>query len=117
MQFHEIENLIIQIVQEAGGKCLLPYQVFTRLKQRDPSLGNRIESSYPTQPGNPAMGEGAGIYYSPASFVAHALNHFTSKYPELDKQWLDTIDIEVEGIIPGNKEGTSIWAWRSSNQT
>jgi PPE-repeat protein len=117
MQFHEIENLIVKILQEAKGMYLLPYQVFTRLKQRDPSLGARIESAYPTQPGKPTMGEGAGIYYSPASFVAHALNHFTNKYPEIYKQWFDTIDIEVEGIIPGNKEGTSIWAWRPSDLT
>lgn len=113
MQYLEIENEIIRIVQEAEGKYLLPYQIFSRLRQRDSILGNRIESSYPTQPPNPAMGEGAGIYYSPASFVAHALNYFTNKYSELDKQWFDTIDIKVEGIIPGNKEGTSIWAWRS----
>jgi hypothetical protein len=59
------------------------------------------------------MGEGAGIYYSPASFIAHALDHFQrhSSYPEIDKRWFDSIDIKVEGIIPGNKEGTSIWAW------
>ena len=63
------------------------------------------------------MGEGAGIYYSPASFIAHALNHFYNgdNYPQIDKRWFDTIDIQVEGITPGNKEGTSIWAWTPDN--
>lgn len=113
MHFHEVENLVVDILQDADGQYLLPYQIFTRLKDRDPVLGQRIENEYPVQTGNPPMGEGAGIYYSPASFIAHALDHFqkSSNYPQIDKRWFDTIDIKVEGIIPGNKEGTSIWAW------
>jgi hypothetical protein len=113
MHFRDVENLVIQIIQDADGKYLFPYQIFTRLKNRDPALGQRIENEYPVQPGNPTMGEGAGIYYSPASFIAHALDHFqrSGSYPEIDKRWFDSIDVEVEGIIPGNKEGTSIWAW------
>jgi len=113
MHFHEIENLVIDILQNADGKYLLPYQIFMRLMNIDPLLGQRIEAEYPVQPGNPTMGEGAGIYYSPASFVAQALNYFynSNNYRLLNKQWFDAIDIEIEGIIPGNKEGTSIWAW------
>jgi len=117
MHFSDIENLIMNILQDAGGKYLLPYQIFTRLRDRDPVLGQRIENEYPVQAGNPPMGEGAGIYYSPASFIAHALNHFYNgdNYPQIDKRWFDTIDIQVEGITPGNKEGTSIWAWTPDN--
>ena len=113
MHFHEIENSVIDILQNADGKYLLPYQIFMRLMSGDPLLGQRIKAEYPVQPGNPTMGEGAGIYYSPASFVAHALSYFnnSNSYPLLDKRWFDGIDIEIEGIIPGNKEGTSIWAW------
>ncbi len=113
MQFREIETIAIDILRDANGKYLLPYQIFNRLKERDPALGQRIELEYPVRPGNPTMGEGAGIYYSPASFVAQALNHFhtTGSYTALSKAWFDTIDIKIEGIIPGNKEGTSIWAW------
>ena len=114
MEFHEIEHVVLEVLRETGGQYLLPYQVFTRLKERDPSLGQRIEREYPVQPGNPPMGEGAGIYYSPASFVAHALNHFRlnqNHRRHLDKRWLDTSGVEITGIVPGNKEGTSIWAW------
>lgn len=113
MQFRDIETTVIDILQAASGKYLLPYQIFNRLKDRNPALGQRIEADYPVQAGNPPMGEGAGIYYSPASFVAHALNHFHSSgsYASLSKAWFDAIDIKVEGIIPGNKEATSIWAW------
>jgi len=113
MQFHEVEQIVIEILQEARGKYLLPYQIFTRLTARDPVLGQRIEAEYPVQAGRPTMGEGAGVYYSPASFVAHALNNFYSSrnYRLLDKRWFDTIDIKIENIVPGCKEGTSIWAW------
>jgi len=113
MQFQEIENIVITIVQSASGKYLLPYQIFTRLFKIDPVLGQRIENAYPAPPGNPNMGEGAGTYYSPASFVAQSLEHFrtSGNYPLLDKRWFDSIDIEIEDIVPGNKEGTSIWAW------
>ena len=113
MHYPEIETVVIEILQNANGKYLLPYQIFMRLLNINPTLGQRIERTYPVQSGNPPMGEGAGIYYSPASFVAHALNHFHrhGEYPLLDKRWFDSIDIEIEGIIPGNKEGTSIWAW------
>ena len=115
MQFSEVENLIVDILQEVAGKYLLPYQIFTRLKDRDPVLGQRIENEYPVRSGNPLMGKGAGIYYSPASFIAHALDYFhrSNNYPQIDKKWFDTIDIKVEGITPGNKEGTSIWTWES----
>ena len=113
MQFNQVENLVVSILRNADGQYLLAYQIFSRLKDRDPALGQKIENEYPVQTGNPRMGEGAGIYYSPASFIANALDHFqkSGNYPQIDKRWFDTTDIEVEGIIPGNKEGTSIWAW------
>ena len=113
MHFRDVENLVIDILRNAGGKYLLPYQIFTRLKDRDPVLGQRVEDKYGVQTGNPTMGKGAGIYYSPASFIAHALDHFqrSSNYHQIDKRWFDSSDIQVEGIIPGNKEETSIWAW------
>jgi hypothetical protein len=113
MHFHEVEALVTRILQNANGQYLFPYQIFTRLKDLDPALGQRIENEYPVRTGNPTMGEGAGIYYSPASFIAHALNHFrnSNRYPTLDKRWFDSNGIDIEGIIPGNKEGTSIWAW------
>lgn len=114
MHFNEIEEITIEILQQASGRFLLPYQIFNRIMSQDPALGQRIQQEYPVQTGNPTMGEGAGIYYSPASFVAHAVNHFHNNnevYPLIEKRWLDTSDIEIEGIIPSSQEGTSIWAW------
>jgi len=114
MQFNQIETITIKILQDADEKFLFPYQIFNRIKQRNPSLGGQIEAAYPTKSGNPIMGEGAGIYYSAASFVAHALNNFKNSHAEIQKEWFDSNDIEIEGIVPGNKEATSIWAWKES---
>ncbi len=114
MHFSEVENIVIQILQAADGKYLFPYQIVTRLSERDSMLGQTIENEYPVRTGNPSMGQGAGIYYSPASFIAHALNNFftSGKYQQsLDKRWFDSNGINIEGIVPGNLEGTSIWAW------
>jgi hypothetical protein len=113
MHFNEVENLILDILQNNNGRYLFPYQIFTRLQEIDPALGQRIRNEYPVQTGNNPMGEGAGIYYSPASFISHALNHlFTSQnYNELDKRWFDSNGLKIDGIVPGNKESTSIWAW------
>jgi len=110
MEFRQIETATIKILQDAKGSFLFPYQIFNRIKNNNPSLGKQIEDAYSTEPGKPIMGEGAGIYYSAASFVAHALNNFKNNY--IKKEWVDSNDIKIEGIIPGSKEGTSIWAWQ-----
>lgn len=115
MEFKQIETVTIQILQDAEGSFLFPYQIFNRIKQENAVLGEQIETAYPSEPDRPIMGEGAGIYYSPASFVAHALNKFKDNHPEIQKERFDANDIEIEGIIPGNKEGTSIWAWQTGH--
>ena len=111
MEFKQIETVTIQILQDAEGKFLFPYQIFNRIKNSNSSLGKQIEEAYSTEPDKPIMGEGAGIYYSAASFVAKALNNFKNTHSEIKKERFDSNDIKVEGIIPGSKEGTSIWAW------
>ena len=114
MEFKQIEAVAIQILQDAQGNFLFPYQIFNRIKQENTALGEQIENAYPTEADKPIMGEGAGIYFSVASFVAHALNKFRHSHPQIKKECFDTKYIEVEGIIPGNKEGTSIWAWKET---
>jgi len=114
MEFKQIETVTIQILQDAQGNFLFPYQIFNRIKQENSVLGEQIENAYPTESDKPIMGEGSGIYYFAASFVAHALSKFKGSHPEIKKEWFDANDIEVEGIIPGSKEGTSIWAWKET---
>ena len=114
MQFNQIEAITIRILQNADERFLFPYQIFNRIRQLDPPLSKQIEAAYATKPGNPPMGEGAGVYYSAASFVSKALNKFKNKYPEIKKEWVDSNDIKIEGIIAGNKDSTSIWAWKDT---
>jgi hypothetical protein len=114
MQFKQIEEITIKILKDGKERFLFPYQIFNRIKKLDPSLSKLIIAAY-TKPGNPDMGEGAGIYYSAASFVSKALNKFKDKYPEIKKEWVDSNDIKIEGSIAGNKESCSIWAWKKTN--
>lgn len=118
MQFNQIEELVIEILQEANQSFLFPYQIFKRIKQRNPSLGTQIENTYPAAtPDRPIMGKGAGSKYSPASFVAHALNSFCDHRPQLRKEWLDATDIVIEDISASGEDGMSIWAWNNGAET
>jgi hypothetical protein len=108
MQVSKIEDISLRILHDAHGRFLFPYQVFMRIREIDPSLASRIETAYPREPGNPSMG--------PASFVAHALSMFAKNHPEVRQEWLDTTHIEIEGILSGNQEATSIWAWEDRYQ-
>ena len=108
MQFNDIKDISFRILHEAHGRFLFPYQIFMRIKEIDPSLAGQIETAYPPEPGNPIMG--------PASFIAHALDALAKDYSQFKQEWLDTTEIEIEGIIPGNQEATSIWAWEERYQ-
>jgi hypothetical protein len=114
MQFKQIEAITIKILQDADERFLFPYQIFNRIIELDPSLSRKIKTAYATKPGNPPMGEGAGIYYSAASFVSKALNKFKDTHPEIKKEWVDSYDIKIEGIVAGNKDSCSIWAWKET---
>jgi len=96
MHFKEIENIVIQILQEAEGKFLLPYQIFEKIRIKNTALAQRIENEYPSAPGKPSMGAGAGIYYSPASFIAHALDSFKENQSEIKKEWFESSDISIK---------------------
>ncbi len=108
MHFNEIDAVLIEVLRESGGHFLFPYQIFNRIKKRDAPLAARIEAEYSAQ-----MGAGAGVYYSPASFVSHALEHINPKYPqELRKVWFDvTPDMQIESVEPGNPT-IAAWAWQ-----
>ncbi|KPK95565.1 hypothetical protein AMJ80_04865 [bacterium SM23_31] len=114
MHFKQIESIIIEILQEADGRFLLPYQIFEKIRVKDQALAQHIENEYPSAAGRPPMGAGAGIYYSPASFIAHALDSFMKVRTEITKEWLVTSDISIKEVQPGSEEGVSIWAWKET---
>ena len=116
MKFNEIQDEVYRILQEADGRFRTAYQICTKIMDLYPPLWRRLREEYPSLLGQPPMGEGAGIYYSPASFVAHALNYFFDRDTNnIMKSWFDSKNITFEGTEPGFKGGwISIWAWRPS---
>ena len=114
MEFIEAQNEVYQILQEANVRFRTAYQICTRIEEFNPRLRRRLLEKYPSAPGKPSMGEGAGIYYSPASFIAHALDYFFERDANnVMKAWFDSKNVNFEGIKPGFKGGwISIWAWR-----
>jgi len=111
MKYAEIQATVIQILQEQQGKYLLAYQIFKRIERENPTLAAQLLEAYPSEPGRPAMGKNAGIYYSAATFIAKALNHFKHSNPNIGKAFLTSEDIQNEEILAGDPKGLSIWAW------
>jgi hypothetical protein len=111
MEYNEVRNEVYRVLQEGDGKFRTAYQICTKL---EPALWRRLIEEYPSAPGQPPMGKGAGIYYSPAGFIAHALDYFYDRdHNSIMKAWFDSKNIVFEGIEPGFEGGwISIWAWR-----
>lgn len=112
MNFEEIKTEVIKILKESEGDYLFPYQIFKKIENRNLELSKKLRDEYPVELGNPIMGEGAGIKYSVATFIAKAMSKFKETEPRIVNAWFDPSDINIDGIVPGNKETVSIWAWK-----
>lgn len=109
MEFKEIQEPLVAVLQHGNGMYRTAYQIFVNLRQE---TKDRLTQEYPVVPGRPLMGEGAGIYYSPASFIAHALAHSAKSNTRIKQECIDTRNVQFEGYPPGFKGTTSIWAWK-----
>jgi len=114
MEFNEVQTELYRILQEADGRFRTPYQICIRIQEENPDLWALLLRAYPSVEGQPPMGAGSGTYYSPASFVSHALDYFfQNDLGDIIKAWFDSKNIIFENIEPGFKGGwISIWAWR-----
>ncbi|HPO16038.1 MAG TPA: hypothetical protein PLI09_21555 [Candidatus Hydrogenedentes bacterium] len=112
MEYPEIQDVVLDIVQSAEGRFLLPYQIYKEIQRTNPELAQRLEQAYPVTPGNPIMGRNAGIYYSPASFIAHALDYYLQHGENIRKEWINPRDVFIDEIKAGNEKALSIWASR-----
>jgi hypothetical protein len=109
VEFQEIQEELFSVLQQGAGMFRTPYQIFVRLGQ---GTRDRLTREYPVAQGSPIMGEGAGIYYSPASFISHALDYFKEHNIHIAKGYIDSENVTFEGYAPGFRGNISIWAWR-----
>lgn len=108
MKFEDIRVELVNVLQQGNGMFRTAYQIFVNLET---ATRDRLTREYPVVAGRPLMGAGAGIYYSPASFIAHALEYFARVDKRIVQRSIDTQNVRFEGYEPGFRGTTSIWAW------
>jgi len=114
MKFKEIINEVVEILARCEGNFITAYQICQKIERAHPDLWQRITIAYPSTDPNRAMGEGTGNYYSPASFVSHALKHQTTNNPRIVQEVLSCEGVLFGDVAPGftgNK--ITIWALRA----
>jgi len=109
MEFIEIQDELLNVLRQGNGMFRTAYQIFANLSQ---VTRDRLTQEYPVIAGRPLMGAGAGIYYSPASFISHALEYFSKSNNHIVKGYIDSLNVKFEGYEPGFSGGISIWAWQ-----
>lgn len=92
MNYEEIRNEVVQILQSANGRFLTAYQICQKLQVSAPPLWTALVNKYPSENIAKPMGEGTGHQYSPASFIANALKHFNGNQmiQNLRQEYLDS---------------------------
>jgi hypothetical protein len=110
MHFEEVQVAVVEILRAAKGHFLSAYQICHRLKANEPELWARLVAEYPSVHPDIPMGEGTGKPYSPASFIANALNSFKGD-PLLQKELFDCEGISFGATDPGaTVNSVGIWA-------
>ncbi|QBJ32298.1 hypothetical protein [Hafnia alvei] len=115
MKLSHCENELIKIIKNERGYFLSSYQICTFLGNVHPELWKQIQSEYGTSEGSSDMGAGAGQHYSPASYIAHSLEHLSKSYPQIRKEYFSCKGVTFESgrIEPGYTGNTlTIWAWQ-----
>ncbi|MGD0276623.1 MAG: hypothetical protein ABSB79_11345 [Syntrophales bacterium] len=112
MQHNEIRNITLEILQEAkDGRFISAYQIFERIKAKDPKLAMKIEATYSPEKGEPPTIAGSDEHFTIAVFIANALTDFQKSHEEIKQEWLEAMDIMIGGIQPSGPKIT-IWAWK-----
>ncbi|MGD0274726.1 MAG: hypothetical protein ABSB79_01515 [Syntrophales bacterium] len=84
MQHDEIKNVTLEILQEADdGRFFSTYQVFERIKEKDPDLAKKIETAYSVEKGEPPVVAGSDEHYTIAVFIANTLIDFQKSYEKI----------------------------------
>jgi len=120
MNFDDVKDAVVTILQAAEGRFLTAYQICDRIEESVPQLWEQLKNEYPSVHAHTPMGEGTGKKYSPATFVASALNYFgeKKKVADLKQEKFECKGVSFDGIAPGfTGNVVGIWAIQGSNQT
>lgn len=115
MNLNHCEAELIQIIKKENGLFLSSYQICQSLGDAYSALWQQIQSEYGTEDGSAEMGTGAGKHYSPASYVAHSLEHLRKLHPQIKKEYFRCKGVTFESgrIEPGYTGNIlTIWAWQ-----
>jgi hypothetical protein len=115
MHFIDFKSEIVQAVISAQGRFITAYQVCQILEHDHPDQWRRLVEAYPSADPDTPMGEGTGSQYSPATFVARALTHFTNTDAllKLHQESFSCEGVVFSGIAPGfTGNFVGIWAIR-----
>lgn len=113
MHFIDFKPQIVQIVRDAQGRFLTAYQICQVLERDYADQWQLLIEAYPSADAETPMGEGTGNQYSPATFVARALAHFTSADTSLGlrQESFSCEGVSFSGIAPGfTGNFVGIWA-------
>jgi hypothetical protein len=111
MKYSDIKKELLEIVGNQKGKFISAYQICNILEETHPQIWVTLRDAYPSPEGHPTMGAGANKQYSPATFVAQALENFRVKDPSIRKEYFTCENIEFNGTKPGFTGNiVSIWA-------
>ena len=113
MEYIEIQQEVLEILRAASGSFLSAYQVCQDIEKNNDALWSRLTDAYPSIDTPVPMGTGTGRHYSPASFVAGALAHFTRsrEIPGLRQEMFSCGGVVFSGIGACNTEkAIGIWA-------
>jgi hypothetical protein len=117
MQHLEIKNEVVAIVAGADGQFMSAYQICQHLKKDYKPLWDRLVAEYPSADPATPMGEGTGVKFSPATFVAQALAAFAKagNVQGLRHERLFCEGVSFSGTDPGyTGHVIGIWAIKNS---
>jgi len=104
MEFNPLFNPVENILKDYEY-FMTAYQIGLQIQKNYPALWQQLINEYGHDVGN-----GAGQEYSWATQISRALDYCfaNNKIPGLQKEFISTEGIKVEGITPGN-EYVAIW--------
>jgi hypothetical protein len=113
MEFLEIKDVVIEIIQQENGNFVSVYQICIKMEKLHPKLWQQICIQYKSKDKKIKMGKGTGKNYSPASFVGNALSNFKDEDVRIRQEYFSCKNVHFGDIKTNHGENSiGIWAWK-----